>query len=187
MTSLALVPALRSDSCQRGRAPGKVSLFETKVNSMRAKDPEAIELFADELDSWLRHRFHYRARLTHCGMSGTVRARRAKVDLYLRLITHSIKGVPWPANTLVIARIEFRERHKGHGRAFLRFLLAQAERFGYDKIAVECTSDDIGIQSFCAKFFFDQPTSPRRNSNWIAAVEHVSLVLAGGKTSPNLS
>ncbi|MET0964195.1 MAG: hypothetical protein ABWY05_15470, partial [Noviherbaspirillum sp.] len=59
----------------------------------------------------------------------------------------------------------------------LRFLLTQAERCAYDKITVECASDDIGIQSFCAKFFFDQPTSPRRNSNWIAAVEHVSLVL----------
>jgi GNAT superfamily N-acetyltransferase len=183
MTSLILVPGLRVESYQRGRAPGKISLFEKKVKSMSAEDRKAIELFADELDSWLRHRFHYRARLTHSGMNGTVDARRAKVGLYLRLITRSIEGYPWPANTLVIARVEFRERHKGHGRALLQFLLTQAERFRYDKIAVECASDDIGIQSFCAKFFFDQPTSPRRNSNWIATVEHISLVLAG-KTSP---
>jgi GNAT superfamily N-acetyltransferase len=149
--------------------------------SMTAKDPKAIEWFADELDGWLRHRFDYRARLTHPGMSNSVVALRVKVDLYLRLITHSIEGYQWPANTLVIARIGFREQHKGHGRALLRFLLTQAERFGYDKIAVECAGDDIGIQSFCAKFFFDQPTSPRRNSNWIASVEHVSNALAGEK------
>lgn len=141
---------------------------------MRARDPKAIELFADELDIWLRQRFDYRARLAYRGMSNTVDTRRVKVGLYLRLVTHSVEGHEWPSNTLVIAKIEFRERHKGHGRALLRFLVTQAERFGYDKIAVECASEDIGIQSFCAKFFFDQPTSPRRNSNWIASVEHVS-------------
>jgi GNAT superfamily N-acetyltransferase len=133
-----------------------------------------MQLFSDELDIWLRHRFGYRARLTYQGMSNTVDARRVKVGVYLRLVKQSIEGHEWSSNTLVIARIEFRERHKGHGRALLRFLVTQAERFGYDKIAIECASEDIGIQSFCAKFFFDQPTSQRRNSNWIASVEHVS-------------
>lgn len=145
---------------------------------MSKVDTKVIELLSDEIDTWLRHRFHYRARLAHFGLGGTIHARRARVDLYLRLITRSIEGHLWPANTLVIARIEFKERHKGHGRALLQLLCAQAERFGYDKIAVECANEDVGIQSFCAKFFFDNPASPRRNWNFIATVEHVSFMLA---------
>jgi GNAT superfamily N-acetyltransferase len=142
------------------------------------KDPKAIELLADELDCWLRHRFAYRARLTNWSGS-TINVRRVKIDLYLRLITHASENRLWPQHTLVIARIGFREQHKGHGRALLRFLLTRAERFGYNKIAVESAGDSIGIQTFCAKFFCNLHTSTRCNSNWIASLQHVSEALAG--------
>jgi hypothetical protein len=142
------------------------------------KDPKIIELFADELDSWLRQRFVYRARLTDWS-GNTVIARREKVDLYLRLVTNAFENRFCPEHTLVIARIGLMEQHNGRGRAFLRFLLSRAERFGYNKIAVESAGDDIGIQSFCANFCRRLHTSPRCDSNWIASVEHLSYALAG--------
>ena len=140
---------------------------------MMMSDSTPIELLADELDDWLRHRFSYRARTTD--LSGNViNARRVRFDLYLRLISPSYENRLWPQHTLVIARIGFSEKHKGHGRALLQFLLSRAERYGYDKIAVESAGGDIGIQSFCAKFFLKLDTSSGCPFNWIASVEHVS-------------
>jgi hypothetical protein len=145
---------------------------------MNTVDSKKRNQFVETLDTWLRDRFRYRSQLTDIGMSpNTITVRRAKVQLYLRFLPLSFNDKPWPQRTLVIASIEFKDQHKGHGRALLRFFVDQAERFGYDKIGVECTGPQIGIQSFCAKFFFDVPTSERRNYNWIASVDHIAKVL----------
>lgn len=145
---------------------------------MNTVESKKIDQFVDSLDTWLRNRYRYRSQLAFIGMNNTVNVNRVKVQLYLRLCPRSFNDKPWPQNTLVIASIGFKEQHRGHGRALLQFFVEHAKRFGYDKIGVECISPKKGIQSFCAKFFFDLPTSETRNYNWIASVDHISKMLA---------
>lgn len=133
--------------------------------------------FANELDAWLRDRFNYRSRFTYAGLGDVVVAKRVKVDLYLRLVREAPQGAMWPAKTLVIARMRFRDRRRGHGRALLQFLVGNAQRYGYEHIAVENTTEGAGIQAFCSAFFHDHPASLRRDTNWIALVTHLESVL----------
>lgn len=143
--------------------------------------------FAKKLDAWLRQRLNIDASvtdLTSLTPGGNLDFRyygsKRVCDLYLRLwpdaFVDALGPGYWPANTLVIARLEFADTRAGHGRALLEFFVNQAELHGYDKIALECTYDGEGIQGFAKKFGFEHawPELERPHSNWIASVTTVA-------------
>lgn len=139
----------------------------------------AAEKFAAKLDAFLRARFHYKREVASSTFA-TVQASRAKVKMYLRL-QYRLKGDQgfWPQGTLVIASIQFREKRKGSGRAFLEFLIRHADEFGYDKIGVECTISRDGIQGFCRRYFqsYDPEATGRLDYNWLASVSAIARQL----------
>lgn len=137
--------------------------------------------FAETLDSWLRQRFAISAKavnLARLTRVGNLTYRYGRVgELYLRLWPVVDEGIEyWPAKTLVIARLEFRDTRAGHGRALLEFLVSQAVPYGYENIALECTHDGDDIQGFAKKFGFEHawPHHPYPHSNWIASVDRVA-------------
>lgn len=141
---------------------------------------EAAKKFSIELDVFLRTRFGYRRELARPTFR-TVSVNRAKVSMYLRLQYEPRKEDGfWPQGTIVIASIKFREMRAGSGRAFLEFLVQQAEQFGYDKIGVECTIPHDGIQGFCRHFFssYAEEVSGQKDYNWIAPVSRIANQLA---------
>jgi hypothetical protein len=141
---------------------------------------EAAERFAAKLDAFLRSRFGYQRELASSTFQ-TVRANRAKVQMYLRLQYKPQRDEGfWPQGTIVIASIKFREMRAGNGRALLEFLVQQAEQFGYDKIGVECTIPHDGIQGFCRHFFnpYAEEVSGHKDYNWIAPVSRIANQLA---------
>lgn len=148
-------------------------------------DPKHVS-FTEKLDGWLRQHFDIDASetdladLTPSGNFGYrhyISDKRA-CDLYLRLWPPAYMEADgyWPANTLVIARLEFGDTRAGHGRAFLEFLVSQSALYGYDKIALECTHDGEGIQGFAKKFGFEHawPKLEHPQSHWIAPVARIA-------------
>lgn len=152
-------------------------------------DPKHVS-FTEKLDVWLRQHFAIDANETDLAdltPSGNLDYRYYTFDkkvceLYLRLWPPAYMEADgyWPTNTLVIARIEFGNTRAGHGRALLEFLVSQAEIYGYDKIALECTYDGEGIQGFAKKFGFEHawPKLERPHSNWIAPVARIAESLS---------
>jgi GNAT superfamily N-acetyltransferase len=148
-------------------------------------DPKHVS-FTGKLDVWLRQHFDIDASetdLANLTLGGNLDYRyyisdKRACELYLRLWPNTgIEGEGyWPADTLVIARMEFRDMRAGHGRALLEFLVSQAALYGYDKIALECTYDGEGIQGFAKKFGFEHawPKLERPHSNWIAPVAKIA-------------
>ena len=144
-------------------------------------DPKRIS-FSEKLDEWARQHFDIDPTITdvvHLNRIGTMECRHEDAcSLYLRLWQPSFGDIDghWPANTLVIASIEFANTRAGHGRALLEFLVPQAELYGYDKIALEQTHDGDGIQGFVKKFGFEHawPTLERPQRNWIASVGRIA-------------
>jgi hypothetical protein len=158
-------------------------------------DPKHVS-FTEKLDVWLRQHFGIDASetdLANLTSSGNLDYRyyafnKRACDLYLRLWppAYTEEDGYWPANTLVIARIEFSNTRVGHGRALLEFFVSQAELYGYDKIALECTHDGKGIQGFAKKLGFEHAwlNLERPHSNWIASVAGIAERLNQTVVSP---
>lgn len=81
-------------------------------------------------------------------MGHTVNAHGEDYEFYLR-VTPPPGGI-WDSETLVISRIGFKERRRGHGRNFLKFLVECAPILGYRKIGMECTNNSS--EAFGRKF-----------------------------------
>lgn len=148
------------------------------------QSPERIS-FSEKLDKWARQHFHIDPTVTdvvHLNRIGTLECRHDDAcSLYLRLWQPSFGDIDghWPANTLVIASIEFSSTRAGHGRALLEFLVRQAEAHGYERIAIEHTHDGDNIQGFAKKFGFEHawPKLKHPHRNWIASVAQIAAHL----------
>ncbi|MDI2594757.1 hypothetical protein POF45_25495 [Pseudomonas sp. 681] len=73
-------------------------------------------------------------------MGHTVNAHGEDYEFYLR-VTPPPGGI-WDSETLVIARIGFKDRRRGYGRNFMEFLVECASTLGYSKIGMECTNEN---------------------------------------------
>lgn len=128
-----------------------------------------------ELTPYLMENFDYSERgvkrILHSGFGTTVKAETAKYELYFRLFPNP-KTI-WPRDTLVIAKINFKEQRKGHGRKLLGMLVDLSEEIGYDKIAIETTISEASA-SFAKRFGF-QPIN--KGNDWIGSVTDVREAL----------
>ena len=128
-----------------------------------------------KLARFLTRQFEYKQdrvnRSLIVGLAPTVKADTPKYDLYFRLFPHPDAG--WPRETLVIARIGFKNERKGHGRSLLTFVTDLAPEIGYKHIAIECANEN---SSAFGKRFGLQPMDERER-NWIGSVVDVQRAL----------
>lgn len=128
-----------------------------------------------ELAPFLVKSFGYKERYVkqhlNLGLSATVNAFTLKYDLYLRLFPRPEAG--WPRETLVLARIGFKEERKGHGRRLLTLITGLASEIGYKHIAIESANEN---SSAFGRRFGLQPMD-ERESNWIGSVVDVQRAL----------
>lgn len=96
-----------------------------------------------ELSPFLSENFGYSTRYVkqhlNLGLTATVNAFTLKYDIYLRLFPTPEAG--WPRETLVIARIGFKETRKGHGRRLLSLISKLSDELGYRHIAIESPNE----------------------------------------------
>lgn len=121
-------------------------------NSERALADIRARNFSKLLSPYLYRRFGEQARSHHSVDGNILNFYTEAYELYLK-VTPPSAGL-WGEETLVVARFGFKERRKGHGTDFIRFLVACAKEIGYTKIGLECTnqlSDALG-----RKFGFQQ-------------------------------
>lgn len=123
----------------------------------------------------LMQNFGYTARWvkqhSNIGLGATLKAFTLKYDLYFRLFPNPEAG--WPRETIVIARIGFKDTRKGHGRRLLTLIAELAPEIGYQNIAIESANDS---SSAFGKRFGLQPMDDR-GSNWIGSVGDVQRAL----------
>lgn len=128
-----------------------------------------------ELAPFLVKNFGYKERYVkqHLsrGLAATINAYTLKYDIYLRLFPSPKAG--WPRETLVLARIGFKDERKGHGRRLLKLITGLASEIGYKHIAIECANEN---SSAFGKRFGLQPMDERER-NWIGSVVDVQRAL----------
>ena len=126
------------------------------------------------LGPFLREHFGYTERSVkrslNVGLGSTVCAYARKYDLYLRLFPRPQGG--WPRETIVLARILFREERKGHGRSLLSLLAGLTPEIGYHHIAIECANDNS--RAFGKRFGLQTIDDGR---NWLGTVSDVERAL----------
>lgn len=127
-----------------------------------------------ELQPFFQTNFGYSERHVkrhlNLGLTATVNAYTLKYDIYLRLFPAPEAG--WPRETLVIARIGFKQQRKGHGRNLLRLLTALAPEMGYKHIAIESANENSS--AFGKRFGFKPLHSGR---SWLGSVEDIQCTL----------
>ncbi|UFP98265.1 hypothetical protein [Pseudomonas fitomaticsae] len=120
-------------------------IWQQKLNrldekcSYRKKAEENAQKFSTLLTSYLSKEFYNSKKIANSVAGHTVNALGDEYELYLR-ITPPPGGI-WDSDTLVIARIGFKEHRRGHGRKFIHFLVDCASILGYSKIGLECTNE----------------------------------------------
>jgi len=112
------------------------------------------------LKEYLKKRFNYQRLGLKMAFNQTIFVTTAKFELYLRLNVGNRGG--WPDNTLVIARIEFKNTQQGHGTSFINFLKSLSETYSIQHIGVESTN--INSSAFAEKLNF---TKQGGNKNYI--------------------
>ncbi|NUU34752.1 hypothetical protein [Pseudomonas sp. C2B4] len=131
--------------------------------------------FNSKLSHFLIEGFGYKPRWVNqrlgVGLTSTIKAYTMKYDLYLRMFPRPEAG--WPRETLVIARIGFKDERKGHGRRLLTLMTELAPELGYKHIAIECANEN---SSAFGRRFGLQPMD-ERGSNWIGTVDDVQRAL----------
>ncbi len=121
-----------------------------------------IQNFQNDLSSFIKTNFNYKADPTTLGYSNTLGVNRKRVELYIRFKTICN---PWKDDTLVIASIAFQEQRKGNGRKLLSFLVNQAQKYNYEKIGIEQTNEKA--INFANKYGFKNVSE---NKHWIINV-----------------
>lgn len=113
-------------------------------------------------------------RYLNLGAGPTINAYTLKYDIYLRLFPTPRAG--WPRETLVIARIGFKNQRKGHGRNLLSLLAGMATEIGYHQIGIESTNEES--RAFGKRYGL-KPLD--QTNNWIGTVDEIQRALAQSK------
>lgn len=121
-----------------------------------------IQNFQNDLNSFIKTNFNYKADPTRLGYGNTLDVNRKRVKLYIRFKTNCN---PWKDDTLVLAGINFQEQRKGNGRKLLSFLVNQAQKYKYQKIGIEQTNEMS--TNFANKYGFKNISE---NKHWIVSI-----------------
>lgn len=116
----------------------KPNPFDENYSLRKIAEENALK-FSILLTAYLSKEFCNSKKITNSVTGHTVNALGDGYELYLR-ITPPPGGI-WDSETLVIARIGFKEHRRGNGRKFIHFLVECASILGYSKIGLECTNE----------------------------------------------
>lgn len=119
---------------------------------------EDISSYNIELKEYLMKEFNYK-RLYCSVCNATLCYNTVKIDLYIRWQPNS---KIWKDDTLVIARIGFQEKRKGHGTDLLNFIVSLGDKYNYKKIVIECANDNSS--GFARHHGFQQVEN---TNNWV--------------------
>jgi len=97
-------------------------------------------------------------------------------DFDIYLACRPVKRTGWSENVLVIVSISFMTQRVGNGTSFLRFLIKIADKYGYERIGIECATNEM-IVGFAKKYGFERY---KREENWINSVENLKKLLERG-------
>ena len=132
--------------------------------------------FMIALEKFLRTRFKYKTQLTIKCLGSNIAVSRHSVELYLRFKPkHYSHVVDRP---IVIAKMYFSQRKKGHGTALLNFLIDLADEFDLGSVVLESTN--TASTEFAKKRGFIR--HPTMRNTWQVSIENLSSFL----TSKNL-
>ncbi|UXH38780.1 GNAT family N-acetyltransferase [Pseudomonas promysalinigenes] len=138
---------------------------------------EFAEARSEDLMSHLREfileRFTYKPRYIHQRVwrsGATVSALSRQFDLYFRLFGRPDENCP--RETLVIARIMFKQQRAGLGRALVERLVELAPALGYKHLLIECAN--AKASAFAERLGFT-PFDNRRH--WIGSVDTIREAL----------
>jgi GNAT superfamily N-acetyltransferase len=138
---------------------------------------EFAEARSEDLIPYLRdfilERFTYKPRYVQQRVwrsFATISALSTQFDLYFRLFGRPDANCP--RDTLVIARIGFKHRRAGHGRALIERLVELAPTFGYQHLLIE--SANAKASAFAERMGFT-PYENRRN--WMGSADAIRQAL----------
>ncbi|HEY8157291.1 MAG TPA: hypothetical protein VIF10_01185 [Methylobacter sp.] len=100
-----------------------------------------------------------------------IRACTEDFDIYLAC--RPVQRAGWDENILVIVRIGFEEQRVGNGTSFLRFLVRMSDKYGYERIGIECATNEQ-IVGFAKKYGFE---CYEKEGDWIASVDNLKKLL----------
>lgn len=125
---------------------------------------DEVKEFCDDLNSYLKTRYHYKKNHAKVECLGAVVAALGliKFGLYLRFKPNY---KPWPANTLVIARVSFQQTRVGNGKDFINFICEKADKFNFENIAIEYANESS--RNFAMKYGFIKLD---HENNWCGSV-----------------
>ncbi|QZP26312.1 hypothetical protein [Pseudomonas mosselii] len=155
-----------------------ICILEPK-DSERALAAIRARRFSELLSPYLYQRFGEQPRRCHYVDGNVLNFYAEAYELYLKVTPPS--GGFWGEETLVVARFGFKDRRKGHGTDFIRFLLSFAKDIGYTKIGLECTNQFS--DAFGRKLGFQQYGE---YNNLLGCVAAVSRELNFGCESPSV-
>lgn len=126
-----------------------------------------VKEFCDDLNSYLKTRYNYKKNHAKVECFGEVVAALGllKFGLYLRFKPNY---KPWPANTLVIARVSFQQTRVGNGKDFIKFICEKADKFNFENIAIEYTNESS--MNFAMKYGF---LKLGHENNWCGSINHI--------------
>ena len=135
----------------------------------------SCDYLRSKLCPFLVDNFGYKERYVkqhlNTGLAPTINAFTLRYDIYLRLFPVPEAG--WPRETLVIARIGFKQQRKGHGRNLMKLIASHASEVGYKYIAIEAANENSS--AFGKRFGLETTDNGR---SWIGSVQSVQQALS---------
>lgn len=130
-----------------------------------------IKVVCEDLNKYLMLRYKYKKSPARFNQF-TISAYRVQFDIYLRF-NHSY----WGENTLVIARLGFKETQKDYGTDLLKFFINIADQHQIERIGLESTNDN-SIQ-FAKKLGFSKIDA----RNYVITIKQLKLSMKNKKAS----
>lgn len=126
--------------------------------------------FCDSLNDYLMARFGYKTKPAILMPGLRIHVSRSLVHLYARLRQNP---AIWGEDTIVIAKLGFKEIGKGNGTSFLKFLAVNAPVLGVKHIGIE-QAQSLPMINFVQKYNFEQTCVV---SNWTISLEKLAVIL----------
>jgi len=128
------------------------------------------QIFNDNLKVYLTNRYGSKNINRFTNDTHTILAHSKMFDLYFRVsLPKGRKHRIWDYETLVIARINFKEQRVGNGTSLLQFLVSQSKLLNFNKIGLEMTNNSAS--NFAKKHDFSQINK----KNWVISIKDLKV------------
>jgi hypothetical protein len=141
------------------------------MENLRKHIREESKAVCADLNEYLMSEFGCKTPPVRFPIGNSILAHRRAFNIYLYHKPTEAAG--WGKNTLVIVSIEFQKQRAGNGSSFLRFLVRISDKYGYERIGIECATNEK-IVGFARKYGFEHHG---REGNWIASVGNLKKML----------